>query len=165
MMFIVGSFATMYLMSILLWHEEGEHGPFPDNRRDVVRLRQVMEDHITEYRVRVTLFDWVRRVFGLYDVSRYEDVSGNVRFIWLVREERLPVWACTRCLSFWAALAVCIPLNFSIPLWWMPMFVLGMSGASYAIHWWIQKQLESNYPPYGYYDQDDGDGGVHESGE
>lgn len=141
--FLLACFSSFYLVSIFLWSESGENGPFPDKTRSIIRVRKMLEDSISEYRVRVVLFDWVRRFFGLYDVLKYTDEHGVKTETWLVREERIPVWLCPRCLSFWVSLIVCTPYIFIVPLWVFPIFVIAVSGGAFTL-WWIVDYLYIN---------------------
>lgn len=101
---LVFGFVTFYLTNVLLLDEDkvSHHGPWPDSKREVVWATQVdlKRGQFNELRYPVTLFDWVRRVFGLFIVD------GDV---WHVNSARVEVWTCPVCLSWWVGLFSSIP--------------------------------------------------------
>lgn len=95
--------AVYYVTRILLFdHKEEPSGPLPDTQKRVRHVFLAQEGAKRQvYEAPVQLFDYVRRIFGLYDIQRDTGAAGA---IWLVRESHLAVWTCALCLGFWVAL-------------------------------------------------------------
>lgn len=114
MLAVLGGLTVFYLTRVLLFEEKDSHfGPWPSKTRRVVWFKfppeAVFDDPeahaYEEYRQPVTLFDWVRRVFGLYRVAKYGDEGQKTaEELWYVNSDRVEVWTCPVCLSFWTAL-------------------------------------------------------------
>lgn len=89
-------FTVYYVTRALVFeHKPSHQGPWPSEHKRVQRVFEDAEGKTMTYSYPVNFFDYVRRFFGLYKVGKE---------FWLVREERLEVWTCTFCLSFWVAL-------------------------------------------------------------
>lgn len=88
---LVGLFgvAGAYILECLLLEQKISHeGPWKSRKRHVL-FRE--DQHIQA----VALFDWIRRLFGIYKVHGYQ---------WEVKTERAEMFTCPTCLSFWVAL-------------------------------------------------------------
>lgn len=113
---LVGFFAY-YLTKIFLFeHKESHFGPWPSSWRVVRHIYRIdlqEYDAFHTYQQPVTLFDWVRRIFGLYEIIKddpLDDDDEDDQEIWIVRERRLELWTCPTCLSFWSGAIVSILL-------------------------------------------------------
>lgn len=82
------AFAVYYITTVLLFDIDAEE---PFERDDMDIYLSTEGQMLTRP---VSIFDFVRRIFGLYKV---------VDARWFVRTERLPLWECPVCLSFWVA--------------------------------------------------------------
>lgn len=118
--FIIVSLALAYTTYILLLRRKSSHfGPFPSTTK-VVRFHD--PDHVQP----VTFFDYIRRVFGVYQVQ------GDV---WTVDAIRCQRWECPFCLSFWIAIGFAIVLCiFTKNYLLYPIYVLALSGVASAIN-------------------------------
>lgn len=78
-------------------------GPYESRRRTVRRITRYDIDATVETTDRpVSLFDWIRLLTTrCYDVTE-ADQTGMI--YWYVREDRIKMWTCPVCLSFWMAL-------------------------------------------------------------
>lgn len=95
---------TAYLTHILILERKTSHfGPFPS--KGLVVLFKPDEEFDEEHIQPVTLFDWVRRIFGVYSVKNH---------VWTVKAIESQRWTCPICLSFWIAAAV-IVINALLP--------------------------------------------------
>lgn len=116
---VVGGLVVFYLVRVLLFEEKVSHyGPWPSKRRQVVWYKMTKPSGFYEYTQPVTAFDWVRRIFGVYRVSKIGDKSqGTEEELWYVNEARAEVWTCPVCLSFWMAIlpAAYIAVVSSVP--------------------------------------------------
>lgn len=95
---ILCGLAAAYNTYVLLLEQKDDHfGPRPDYNRVVD-----FGDHVQP----VTLFDWFRRPFGVYEVQGKR---------WVVRMgAQSDRWTCPFCLSFWIALVwAIIPAYFT----------------------------------------------------
>lgn len=84
-------FAAAYLVRVLLF--DGSNGPFPCLNAEVVDGAEVVGHP--------TLFDWVRRLCGCYQVLKTD--QGET---WYVNPLRMQVWRCPKCLGFWVSLVL-----------------------------------------------------------
>jgi hypothetical protein len=92
---------TVYYLVACLRFDAAMTQPFVNYRREVQQFLVSTNDAgdvITEViTYHPGLFDRIRFLFGLYRVS------PDNSHVWVVRNERLPVWECPKCLSFWVA--------------------------------------------------------------
>lgn len=94
-----GVAATYPLRALLLEKKDLNHeGPFASEYRWVFHV----EDSWTQ---RVALFDWIRRLFGVYEVSK--STSDPRKEIWKVVPGKAARFECPFCLSWW----VCVPFT------------------------------------------------------
>ncbi|APU89039.1 hypothetical protein Rctr85_010 [Virus Rctr85] len=139
--FILGGMFVFYASLVLLFQEKESHfGPWPSRLRRVIWAKLAKPDSAsdwtdsyTEYTQPVTLFDWVRRLFGAYAVQRVSD--DPVEEVWYVKDERMEVWTCPVCLSFWLSL---VPTVFYklVGGGWLSSFIFpfAVSGVSVLLH-------------------------------
>jgi hypothetical protein len=108
---LLSGFATFYITWVLLFPGQDENaGPCPSKRRVVVFIyKDPSTGSVMNYTRPVTLFDWVRRLFGVYSAVK-EPASHPDKIVWVVSTDKLPVWLCPTCLGFWVAVVV----NFAI---------------------------------------------------
>lgn len=78
-----------YMLRVLLYDHEAT-GPFKAKQTFVK-----VNDTVTR---QVNAFDWFRRVFGAYRVQPTEANGGS---FWVVNPQRIDLWLCPKCLSFW----------------------------------------------------------------
>lgn len=103
--FLLAGLAAAYITKILLFDTEkieSHYGPFLDTSR-IVRF----PDHVRP----VTLFDWIRRPFGVYHIQ------GKV---WLVDEKlnrKIDRWTCPYCLTPYIATLMAIPFSHFAKFW------------------------------------------------
>lgn len=95
MEFIMFYLAVYYLTQILLFGMGEKHGLWA-SKTDVVRMVSPDKEIVSRP---VHFFDRVRWLSGLYIIEKNAEGSK----VWRVREERLPVWLCPICLSFWVS--------------------------------------------------------------
>lgn len=103
-------FSVYYITTILHFQHIG---PFLSSE---LIVKVVISDPETEPRVVERphhFFDYFRAVFGLYEID------GNV---WAVRPERLQLWLCPVCLSFWVTVVMGLLLAMA------PLEILGVTG-------------------------------------
>ncbi len=137
--FVQIALAVFYIVRVLVYDPDNTVGPFPSEKRYVY-------DESTHKARPVNLFDWFRRIPGLnlYYVQK-ADVTVDDE-LWVVRHNRTPVWSCPTCLSFWATLAITVPmLLFSKPrnlstLAKILLIHLSATGASAFIHNYLESQ-------------------------
>lgn len=125
--------ACAYIVHCLILVEKDSHeGPFKAKNRLVVFPGSA---HVQM----VSLFDWVRRIFGVYTLNRKE--TGKE--YWVVNPEAAERWECPFCLSFWAAIPFTIFAFVMLPelrLWIIPVhFALGT--ASTVFYGMIERAL------------------------
>lgn len=90
---LLGVAATYPLRALILEPKERYHeGPFASEKRHVYFKSE-------EYVQRVALFDWVRRLFGVYRVEKNPDGSE----LWVVVEDKAARFTCPFCLSWWVS--------------------------------------------------------------
>lgn len=95
------AFIVYYWTQVLLFDFE-KAGPFL-SRKYLFAWRSESPEGQTILRKRpVAFFDYFRRHFGLYTVSK--DPDGTA--VWTVKSEQLMLWQCPHCLGFWVALFV-----------------------------------------------------------
>lgn len=94
---ICGVAAAYPLRSLILIERDDHEGPF---RSKTLFVRFPSTGHVQ----RVALFDWIRRLTGVYEVTGVE---------WVVREGTTQVEriTCPFCLSWWASLPFSIGLS------------------------------------------------------
>lgn len=115
---ILCGLAAAYSTYVLLLEQKDSHfGPFPDYSRIVD-----FGDHVQP----VTLFDWIRRLFGVYEIH------GKT---WVVRMgSKSERWECPFCLSFWMCLLWALPVCFLTGQWILyPILVFALSAISSGI--------------------------------
>jgi len=106
-----------YILRALILEEKVSHeGPFRSPSKTVVfyvyewryndgskmiikRLPEPEESH----RQKVAMFDWIRRLFGVYEIVGNE---WKVRDHWLTE-----LWTCPFCLSFWVSFLFSVPFS------------------------------------------------------
>lgn len=104
---LLGIPATYVLRALLLEEKISHEGPFRSKTRWVIfeqpspysdgrRLPWEASFH-----QRVALFDWIRRLFGVYSV---EGDHWFIRQHWLAE-----LWTCPFCLSFWTSFLFSVP--------------------------------------------------------
>jgi hypothetical protein len=141
---LVGAFVVFYCSLVLrLVEKQSHYGPWPSKTRRVIWSQVVSADDYSgnfyrEYTQPVTVFDWVRRLFGLYIVEVIPaDPVKNIpkEELWYVRQEREEVWTCPICLSFWVAIppAVLFAL-YSGNLLNVFLFTPAFAGGSVMLH-------------------------------
>lgn len=113
----LGIASEYMLRNMILMERESHEGPFRSSKS--VRKVRFAESGHTQH---VAMFDWIRRLFGVYDIQHSFGVEE-----WVVYEHREQVerFTCQHCLSWW----VCLP--FSIGL------TLAVFGASPSFLIWI----------------------------
>lgn len=81
----------------------------------------------------LTLFDWIRRPFGVYKVE------GNT---WIVQNDSAERWTCLFCLSFWVSspFTLLIYLNGS-DLLWLPVCHFGIATVSTLVSTLIDRLM------------------------
>jgi hypothetical protein len=121
------AFAVAYITRVLLYEDRVSHyGPWPSKNSKVVRMqRPAGEEILYTQEHPVTAFDRIRQATtGAYDVDKKTNT-------WYVREDRMEMWTCPKCLTFWVAGAVVIPYCLltgkwkDIPVTWMAVCGLG----------------------------------------
>jgi len=147
--YIIAVIATFYVTRVLLYADVDSHaGPFPQMNQTVVHVQPGTDDDdftFYQHRQPVTLFDYFRRIFGLYDIVQAEDDPAAK--LWYIRQTRLEVWTCPTCLSFW----VSIPLSFlsaagtEMPLPMFLVFILATAGGSVIVTHFVDL-LEEGMP-------------------
>lgn len=80
---------------LILERRESHFGPFQDANRIVLFPPDL--ENLSDWQQPVTLFDWIRRLFGVYTVKQH---------VWYVNPVHSQRWTCPICLSFWIALVV-----------------------------------------------------------
>lgn len=138
------SFAVSYLVRVLLFEERVSHfGPWPSKNAIVRRLRKDEDGLIMEYEQPVTFFDRVRQFFTrCYDIDKKTNE-------WYVREDRMEMWTCPKCLSFWVAGAVVIPYLLLTGRWKdIPLAWVAVSGGSYLLYRMTDFSVEVNNEIY-----------------
>ncbi len=125
MLWFLYGLAVYYVTQILLFEKkDSHHGPFPHATKRV-RHAYVIDGNPALYEYPVTLFDWVRRLFGLYNVH------GEV---WLTNHKRLEMWTCPICLSFWVAIFGAPLFMFEVGLGLTVIYILSAAGLSSFLH-------------------------------
>ena len=105
---ILAVLGTAYMVRVMLFDMESR-GPWESTTR-FVRSMDMYGSALTRP---VNFFDRIRRLAGAYRVTT--DSSGTV--FWDVRADRVLVWQCPKCLTFWLCLPttvlliVCTPAN------------------------------------------------------
>lgn len=161
---ILTAVSTFYTVEVLLWDKKtSKHGPYPSKTREVVEVLSVLKDGVSTYNAPVTLFDWIRRGAGMYNVVKYVDLDNVKREFWYVKRERAEVWECPTCLSFWVALffSGVYSLMLGYPI---GMFLATLPGSGLSLLlWWKLNKLKYLPDPDDYYGvvvggfDDDGD--------
>lgn len=115
--FIFGSLATYYVVNLFLFDIEST-GPFIISNK-MVKLTAAGQTSIRP----VNLFDYIRRLFFVYEIQ------DNT---WVVNNERVSVWSCPKCLSFWASSWFPIHIYFAFDLTLSEMVIcwFAMSGSA-----------------------------------
>lgn len=91
---LILSLACAYVTRALLLTEKSSHeGPFKTPNHFVVFPG-------SGHTQRVCLFDWIRRIFGVYRVQK--DQQGTS--YWVVQMNAAERWTCPFCLAFWVAI-------------------------------------------------------------
>mgnify|MGYP005847519507 CR=1 FL=1 len=90
---IMGVAATYPLKCLILEPKTSHEGPFKSKSKHVYFRDE-------EHTQAVALFDWFRRLFGVYKVE------GD---IWRVVHNRYEYFSCPFCLSFWVAFLFSVP--------------------------------------------------------
>jgi hypothetical protein len=132
---LVCGLIVAYLTSVFILEEKSSHyGPFPSTTERVVWYKNEGGGVFSEYSYPVTLFDRIRRLYGLFSIAQLEPPVEEtetacptnlafpnqpaqpsesskppvlpVKTNWFVRNERVEVWTCPKCLSFWVSLHV-----------------------------------------------------------
>jgi hypothetical protein len=96
---------TSYILELLILERKDSHvGPFQSKKRKVLFLSEIDNGGFTqaEHFQPVSLFDWCRRLFGIYHVK------GP---IWTVNDLRAERFTCPFCLSFWVSFPGTITLS------------------------------------------------------
>lgn len=145
MIVLLSGFFAYYLTKIFLFeHKESHYGPWPSHNKIVKHIDHyggLPAEVMVTYTQPVTLFDWVRRFFGLYEITTDDPIpEGNWDIktdqeIWIVRERRIELWTCTTCLSFWSATIVSLLLLLiQRDLWMWPLNLGILAGISAFLH-------------------------------
>lgn len=123
------SFAVSYITRALLFEERVSHyGPWPSKDLTVKRMRRD-ENYTYLYEQPVTFFDRIR-----FWTTRAYDIDHK-RNEWFVREDRMEMWTCPKCLAFWVSGAVVVPYLFLTGQWKMiPVAWLAVAGGSHMIY-------------------------------
>ena len=111
---ILGIAAAYPLNALILERKMSHEGPFKSKNRTVTFLMETGEDGITLgiHKQRVCLWDWIRRIDGVYDVKGDE---------WYVNAWRAERWTCPFCLSFWISFFFSLPYCALYGQWlWFP---------------------------------------------
>lgn len=96
---------TSYLLELFVLEKMDSHvGPFQSKTRKVLFMSDTDDEGFTqsEHFQPVSLFDWFRRLFGVYYVN------GP---IWTVNNLRAERFTCPFCLSFWVSFPGTITLS------------------------------------------------------
>lgn len=127
--FVLLSFAAAYLTRALLFEERVSHyGPWPSRDATVVRIKREGEE-ITTYKQPVTFFDRLR----YWTTRAYEIDHENKE--WYVREDRMEMWSCPKCLAFWTSGAIVVPYLLLTGNWKeIPLMWAAVSGASHLAY-------------------------------
>jgi hypothetical protein len=128
---LVLSGAGAYILNALELERKNSHeGPFKSDSKVVVFPQQEHYDSAavetwieTEHRQAVALWDWLRRLDGVYRVE------GNE---WHVIPKRAERWTCSFCLSFWTTLPLTIFFTVVTGLW-MWFFVVHLATAVLSV--------------------------------
>lgn len=122
---VILGIAGAYILNALLLEKRTSHeGPFKDFKRTVVFPQDEWMDGDTkvvepEHVQSVALWDWFRRIDGVYIVS------GNT---WLVDKWRAERWTCPYCLSFWTTIPLSLLFCLFSGLWfWLPAVHLAIA--------------------------------------
>lgn len=136
-------FTVFYLVLIFQFYEKVSHfGPFQSKTRRMIYLRRDMSGEVIEkYEQPITIFDWVRRLFGVYRIEKEEctdndtfDIGCEEGEVWFVRQERMEVWECTTCLSGWVALIPALVSLLQFPFVWAFIIWGASAGLSSILH-------------------------------
>lgn len=94
---ILSGLAASYIVRALLLRRTRTHmGPFKSERRFVVFYDATgVPDHFQP----VTLFDWIRRAFGVYSVKKNDN-----DWLWAVNDSIAEYFTCPFCFSWWVSL-------------------------------------------------------------
>lgn len=134
MALLLGIPAYYVLQCLLLEQKENHEGPFATSHLTVLFPEKRIEPSgeypeerwYAEHKQRVALWDWLRRPFGVYDIS------GNT---WAVNEKRAERFTCPFCLSFWAALPFSAFFSAVTGLWlWFIVVHLGIAVVSRLVY-------------------------------
>ena len=132
---LIISFFTAYVVRVLLYEDRVSHyGPWPSRIAKVVRVSrrdpQNPEERFAEFTHPVTLFDRVRQLLTrCYEI----DPESNQ---WFIRESRMEMWTCPKCLTFWVVSVLAIPyfLLAGLSIVLLPFYVGAAYGLSYLIY-------------------------------
>ncbi len=118
LLFIQLSLLVFYLTRMLQFVERDNHyGPFPSKTKFVTRP-------IDNYHQPVTLFDWIRRLTPYWNPYK---VQGSV---WTINEQKLEVWTCPFCLSFWTSFVATAILGIVVQPHFLELFTAHFAFAS-----------------------------------
>lgn len=129
-LFLIMAVATTYITNVMLLERKTSHfGPFPSTKKFLFFHVDYDDDgaELEMHLQPVTLFDWLRRLFGAYSIK------GDT---WNVRDGALSeVWTCPKCLSFWMALIPAVALAALTSTWFLiPFYVPALAGISTAVN-------------------------------
>lgn len=102
LLIILIGLGTSYILELFILEKMDSHtGPFQSKKRKVLFLSELDDEGLmqAEHYQPVALFDWFRRLFGVYDVKGY---------IWTVNNLRAERFTCPFCLSFWVSFPMTI---------------------------------------------------------
>lgn len=105
LLIILLGLGTSYILELFILEKMDSHaGPFQSKKRKVFFLSELDygEFKQAEHYQPVSLFDWFRRLFGVYHVNGY---------IWTVNHLRAERFTCPFCLSFWVSFPGTITLS------------------------------------------------------
>ena len=105
--------AVAYLVSVFLFDaEDGETGPYPE---DDVKFAEYVKDEFSEEGTfnlvhrRITRWDRVRQFLNhpyRVEPTPYMawEADDGIKEVWTRNEDKMKVWECPKCLSFWMAI-------------------------------------------------------------
>lgn len=134
------SLAAAYITRALLFEERVSHyGPWASKREKVLRMRKTKDGQILHYEQDVTFFDRIRQfTTRCYDIDKEEG-------IWGVREDRMEMWTCPKCLAFWVSGAITIPYLLITGQWkQIPLAWAAVSGGAYLAYHVSEMELNFN---------------------
>jgi uncharacterized membrane protein YqaE (UPF0057 family) len=105
---------TAYLVRVFLF--DGSIGPFEDEHSVIVDDGEIIGHP--------DIFDRVRALFGAYQRIKKDGTA-----FWHVRQSRMAVWRCPKCLGFWVSMLINIVyflLTF-MPIMLFPFYVLSIA--------------------------------------